>query len=346
MLNLLINIIVCLITLAFINLVLSKNKILIDKPEYSNHKFDHQKVICLSGGIYFFVSFFIISNIHNYDTKNLLFYLPFLLVGIIADLKKSFSPNLRLILQIIIFVYLINILNLKVSSVDLTFFDALLENNLFNIFFVVFCLITVLNGHNFMDGLNGFVVGNFLLILFSIMFILNNIDLNYNVEFILFVEILIVTLFIFFVFNISGLCFLGDNGIYVYSSIISIIIINFIEMSDFKISPILAVAYLWYPAFENLFSIIRRIIYKLKISDPDTQHLHTLLNSYLSIKLKKKYSFMKINSLSGFVINIALLPNFLLSTIWFDKSFNLMILVSLQILIYLIIYIQLKNNSK
>ena len=64
-----------------------------------------------------------------------------------------------------------NFNEVKISSIDLILFDELLENNLFNLFFVIFCLVTVLNGHNFMDGLNSLVIGNFILILLSVYFI-------------------------------------------------------------------------------------------------------------------------------------------------------------------------------
>ncbi len=335
------NTIICLITIIIINYVLSKNNFLIDKPELSHHKFKHKKIIALSGGLYFFISFFVISIIQGIDNKILIYLFPLLFIGIIADIRKSFSPNLRLVFQILFFISLVYFLRIKISSIDLELFDFYLKNNLFNIFFVVFCTVTVLNGHNFMDGLNGFVTGKFLLILVSIYYIISTSGINFEDEFTTNVKILFIIILIFFSFNILGLCFSGDNGIYIFSTFISLTVINFIEFSNNQISPIIGATFLWYPAFENLFSIIRRLKKKENISNPDNLHLHTLLNTYLKKKFKNKLNSTQLNSLSGLLINIFLIPNFFLSVIWFNNSFNLMLLVITQIIIYMFAYVRL-----
>ena len=47
-------------------------------------------------------------------------------------------------------------------------FDLLLENYLFSLFFTLFCLMILINGTNFMDGLNGLVLAYYLMIIFII----------------------------------------------------------------------------------------------------------------------------------------------------------------------------------
>ena len=47
---------------------------------------------------------------------------------------------------------------------------------------------------------------------------------------------------------------------------------------------------LWYPAFETLFSIIRKIIYKSQPSSPDNYHLHHLIYLFFN-KKNKKYTY-------------------------------------------------------
>ena len=63
-------------------------------------------------------------------------------------------------------------------SIDLKFFDEILKIIIL-IFFSIFCLITILNGYNLMDGLNGFVSGQMLMIIISLLLLIN---LN-NLEF-------------------------------------------------------------------------------------------------------------------------------------------------------------------
>ena len=234
--------------------------------------------------------------------------------------------------------------NLKIVTTihDLVFFDQFLENKSFNFFFVIFCLVTILNGHNFMDGLSGLVVGNFILILLSIYYIDSQLheDSSKLTEI---VQNLIIISIVFFLFNILGKCFLGDNGIYIFSIFISLVIILFIEKSQGLVSPLLAAIFLWYVAFENLFSILRRIRKKKNVYSADKLHLHSLVKNFLLFKFKKKISFQNINTISALLINLCLLPNFILGILWYNNSTKLAILISVQILIYLFFYNKLSS---
>ena len=51
-----------------------------------------------------------------------------------------------------------------------------------------------------------------------------------------------------------------------------------------QISPYYIANLLWYPAFENLFSIFRRTIYKKKNYKADNDHLHQLIFKYFKKK--------------------------------------------------------------
>tara|TARA_B100001741_G_C16343211_1_gene500483 strand:- start:139 stop:711 length:573 start_codon:yes stop_codon:yes gene_type:complete len=187
-----------------------------------------------------------------------------------------------------------------------------------------------------MDGVNGLVTGYLLAILITLSFILkgSNIE-NY-------IQDIIIIFSIFFIFNVLGKSFLGDNGVYVSSMIISIVIIKIINSYQ-NISPILAVSLLWYPALENLFTILRRLT-KDKLSYlPDKLHLHSLLFAKLNSNFKN-IPFKYKNSLSGLIINILLLPNFIFAYYFYDKSFYLGIFVFLYLVIYLIVYFFLSKT--
>ena len=326
-------ILVSLLILLTVNYILSKNKLFIDTPELSIHKEKHSKIIPLSGGLFFILSAITMSQMTGHYDKVIFFLFPFLLIGLIADTIKYFSPRIRLILQLIFIILLIHFLKIKISSIDLVIFDNYLKNDFFNFFFVTFCIVTVLNGHNFMDGINGFVSGNFLGILLVLYFILNFSEVNINIELNNHLEHAIIICTIFFIFNIIGTCFLGDNGIYVFSIYISYLVITFIEHSNNQVSPLLAAALLWYPAYENLFSILRRLKNKKKISNPDKLHLHILIKQSISKKFENKITKFQLNSLTGLFINFLLLPNFVLSIKCYNNSVNLMILIIIQILI-------------
>ena len=66
---------------------------------------------------------------------------------------------------------------------------------------------------------------------------------------------ILYAIIIFFIFNIFGLVYLGDGGTYLLSLFIGTYLIKFNYYNDF-ISPYYIAVLLWYPAFENLFSLL------------------------------------------------------------------------------------------
>ena len=79
---------------------------------------------------------------------------------------------------------------------------------------------------------------------------------------------------------------MGDSGTYAIALLIGIYLIKFNFLNDI-ISPYYVAVMLWYPAFENLFSLLRRIIGKKNISKADNFHLHQL--TYLFFEIKKNF---------------------------------------------------------
>ena len=84
-------------------------------------------------------------------------------------------------------------------------------------------------------------------------------------------------------YNFFNKIFIGDSGSYILGFIFSIFLINFYndnqQMSSFYI-----ILLLWYPAFETLFSMIRKNILKRSPMKPDTNHLHQLIFYYVKKK--------------------------------------------------------------
>ena len=125
-----------------------------------------------------------------------------------------------------------------------------------NLLFTTFCILIVINGSNFMDGLNTLTAGYCLLILFSLIFMFSNNQIiipNYDL-----LLITVVSLLVVFLFNIFGKIYLGDNGAYLAAFIISILLIEISKINHI-VSPFYIANLLWYPAFENFFSIIRKM---------------------------------------------------------------------------------------
>ena len=111
-------------------------------------------------------------------------------------------------------------LDLRIYKTNIFFLDYFINNYFFNIIFTSFCILILLNGSNFCDGINCNVTGYYLLILLAIFFS------HLHVPKILSIEIIISIFFIFYVFNLLKKYFLGDNGVYVISTFMAVYIIK------------------------------------------------------------------------------------------------------------------------
>ena len=62
-------------------------------------------------------------------------------------------------------------------------------------------------------------------------------------------------------FNFFQKIYLGDSGSYIVALVTSFFTLEFVNAND-MISPYFICLLLWYPAFENLFTIVRRLFFK------------------------------------------------------------------------------------
>ena len=133
---------------------------------------------------------------------------------------------------------------------------------------------------------------------------------------------------------------MGDSGAYFLGLIFGYFAIN-LSNNNLDISPIFILNLLWYPAFENLFSIIRKLKTKTSISKPDNLHLHHLIYKKINSKL---FKFKYKNSLTGILINFVNLILLFISCLVAHHSIYLSIILILSMFIYLLTYYNLKKN--
>ena len=336
-LNLLLIFLLFLLTL---NYLLIKFNICIDKslkktPHKLLLKLNHP--VPLSGTIYFaLISFFVFLNFNNFFS---LIFLCFFLLGLLSDLNFTNSPKLRLLIQFIILLFFLYNNKSIIIDTRIELINNLMLNDFFRVFIISFFFLVLINGFNFMDGVNNLCSLNFLIILFFSYLLIKNVNILYFEDSVL---ILIFSLLIFVALNFFGKNFLGDGAVYGLSFIIGYILIN-ISLSDKNISPYFIANLLWYPAFENLFTIIRRIKLNKKNYLPDNEHLHQMLFKYLKQRVKLKKKFL-ISSLTGVVINLYLSLSYFFGFIYYSKTNIQIILILLGITIYIVTYFQLEKK--
>ena len=160
----------------------------------------------------------------------------------------------------------------------------------------------------------------------------------------IFIECFILILLVFFIFNFLNKNFLGDSGAYLISTFLGFNLLLFFSNNNL-ISPYFIVVLLWYPAFENFFSILKRLFFKRKSYLPDNTHLHHNIFIFLSnnINLTKN----KLSTITGMLINFYNLFIFLIaSQNIYSTKFQVNIILFNMIFYLFIYYILFKNITK
>ena len=333
----------------FIFLIISKSSfiirkgILLDKDFLKPQAF-HKSAIGRVGGLAGIISLNIFFVIYYLIYSKILFQFLFLcnlmiLIGFLDDLKIKISPSKRLVLMIIFLLTLIYFIPIKILNIDIPYISIFLNNEIFSSLFVLLCFLFIINGANLIDGFNGLLSINLIIINSILVYINLN---NGNNEFSVFIIGQIIILLCFLLFNFpSAKIFLGDSGAFLFGSLAALntIITNNLNpnYSSFFFCTIL-----FYLFFEVFFSFFRKILQKKSPIHPDNKHLHMLTFKKISSTFGKD----KGNYINSLVINLAYLllvspalifaKNPMISRYWF---FSL-------IIIYLLIYLRLYRLTK
>ncbi|MFL2896025.1 MAG: hypothetical protein ACJZ4E_03585 [Candidatus Pelagibacter sp.] len=298
--------------------------------------FSNKKDIPLVGGIFLLLP---ITLIYYQNINYSILVISVFLIGFFSDQKILISPKKRFFFQVTLVFFSVILLDLEIFSSRLIFFDNFLKNSNFNIIFTSFCLLILINGSNFIDGLNGLL----LFYMTFVIIILLKLDLLYELEINQdFLICLIVFMLVMTLLNLSNFLMLGDAGAYILSFFVGYLIIK-CHYSNIYVSPYFFITLLWYPCFENLFSIIRKLKARFSPLTPDNNHLHQL---FFNFCIKKKVFKNKVvaNSASSIVISLC---NFLIIFISSLNPYSTIYQINIIILstsIYLLLFLMLKKN--
>ena len=299
-------------------------------------KLTHNNNVYFVGGIIFLVSIFFTSTDFSLKFFCLLIYT----LGLFSDKKYLYSPNLRLIIQTLIIILSIYLLDVRVDQTRIHLLDYFLNFKFFSIIFTAFCLLILINGSNFIDGININLICYYLLITI-IFYYLSSTSLDFDLEK-KDLLIIIISLVVILILNLLGKITSGDGGAYLISFFWGINLIN-LFMQNQHISPFFIVLLLWYPAFENLFSIIRKLKLNKSALNADFKHFHQLLYLVINSKIKNK----KIaNNISGLIISFYNFIIFLISINYYHHTQTLVILILFSVFIYLVSYLKLLSNLR
>ena len=319
-----------------------KDGALLDE-NFSKPQAFHDVPISRSGGIAAIISLSIFFYIYFLLYAEVLYNYIFIsfsvfTIGFLDDLKIKIKPLSRLMIMMFLLFISIYVLPIKILNIDIPFLTSLMSSNVFSSIFVLLCFLFVINGANLIDGFNGLLTIN--LIIINI--ILAYININNNFEFSILIISQVIILLSFLLFNFpSAKIFLGDSGAYTMGALagLNTIITNNLNPA---ISSFFFCTLLFYLFFEVFFSFLRKLFQKKSPIYPDDKHLH-MLSFY---KISSSFGKNRGNYLNSIIINlfylILIIPGLYLlhdpklSRYWFF----------FLLLIYLIIYSRLYRFTK
>ncbi len=312
--------------------------------DFSKPQAFHDTPVTRSGGIAAIISLGIFFYIYYLLYEDVLYNYIFIscsvfTIGFLDDLRINIKPLNRLVIMILLLFASIYILPIKILNIDIPLLTYLMSSHLFSSIFVLLCFLFVINGANLIDGFNGLLTLNLLIINIILAYInLNNENLEFSV--LLISQIIILLSFLLFNFP-NAKIFMGDSGAYLFGSLIALntIITNNLNPN---ISSFFFCTLLFYLFFEVFFSFFRKIYQKKSPIYPDDKHLHML--SYY--KISQYFGKEKGNFINSIIVNliylILIIPGlYFIDNPDFSRYWFYVILV-----IYLFIYSRLYHLTK
>ena len=321
----------------------NKFNFLIYKANNSHKDYFEKKIFNIGGSILFFyilILIFFLPKQFNFSNYNIFFFSLVFFIGLISDIKE-FDAKLRLILLsliVLIFVYLTSnyIMDFKFFIINI-FFS---KNLFFAYIFSSLCIIVLINGINFTDGVHGLSIFYSINVIILLNLFLFKIDSEYF--YINQSLYLLPLLFLLFIANIREKIFFGDSGSYLIGVLLAIFIIN--QAKEPATSyPYVYANMLIYPAFEVLFSIIRKLLSKQNPLKADKRHLHHLIQNFF---LFKNFSLKNSKIISGIGINFFILFFNIIAIQFYKEKFFVILIIFLFMLFYTIVYFLLKKFIK
>ena len=333
----------------FIFLIVNKysyrlnNGILLDQ-DFKKPQAFHKEAISRCGGIASIISLILFFGIYYLLYLQILYEYIFVcislfLVGFLDDIKIKIKPISRLILMILFLMIFIIFLPIKIYYIDLIFLNFWLHNQIFSSIFILLCFLFIINGSNLIDGFNGLLAINLIVINSILLFINLN---NNQSEFVIFLTAQIIILISFLFFNFpKAKIFLGDSGSYLMGSLVALNTI-FTNNLNPKISSFFFCIVLFYIFYEVFFSFVRKVYQKKSPFLPDNKHLHMLIFR----KVSKLLGVKKSNYINSVVINFFFCILVLPSIYFADNSLVCKYWFFSLILIYTLVYFRLYRLTK
>ncbi len=297
----------------------------------------HQQLTPRIGGLGVFISVVCAYFFENSARGDILG--PLILAGLSAfifgfaeDLTKQVNVLTRLLATILAGVVGWAITGISLSHVGIPLLDPLLKNQGVSVLFTAIAIGGIANAINMIDGLNGLASSMMVIALVAIATMAHSVG---DVSLAIASLTIAAAIFGFFLLNWPwGNLFLGDGGSYFGGFALAWSCVLLAERNP-SISPFAGLLVCIYPFTEVLFSVYRRKIRAHNPTDPDIQHLHSLIyRRYLSTtKLH-----VSENSIAGLIVGVLSIPPCVCAFYFRESTFGCFLFVTFFVFSYLALY--------
>jgi len=292
----------------------------------------------------FFVSLWFLNLQEGWYVAMLFASLPAFTFGLTEDITARISPLLRMFSILMSISAAFFWLDIGVTELGFEWVDGYLSSYIvLSLLFTLLVVGGLVNAINIIDGNNGLMAGYSILVMLAIAYIARIVgdDLVFHLSL-----ILTSSLTGFFVFNFPlGKIFMGDGGAYFVGFMMAMIGLM-LGIRNEEVSHWFVLLLFIYPLYETAFSIYRRkLLHKTDASQPDADHLHSLIYRKLISCDRFKHNKVICNSMTSPAIWLLSLVGIVPSVIWFDNQTILIACAFVFMVIYTTIYKYISSNK-
>jgi UDP-N-acetylmuramyl pentapeptide phosphotransferase/UDP-N-acetylglucosamine-1-phosphate transferase len=233
------------------------------------------------------------------------------------------------------------LLQTSITAIGIGWIDSLLAITLISFAFTSFATAGLASSMNLIDGLNGLAATVSILIFTALAALANQVGDQELFDSSLIIAVVVLG---FWLINWPwGKLFLGDGGAYLLGFLIAWIAI-LITARHPEVSPFAMLLICAYPIIETLSSMVRRVILKKRVGQPDQQHLHHLILFYVryAIHVPQRWA----NPVAGLLTGLLCIPPIVLALLMPTKPILLMVSFVLMCFAYGALYVSLQRTAQ
>ena len=246
-------------------------------PSYDALQKIHEGEVSRFGGFCMLLGIILLTGLsENKEVRDLmtmvfLGFSPLAIITFFEDLHIPCNPKLRLAIMFVSCWLMLIMTGVSLPVFDTPYLVDLLASPIIGSIFFTLCIVSLINGANFVDGTNGNFALMMLAIFTSLFFLGALVD---DMEFITIVLLCATPMLAFLIFNYPwGRLFAGDLGAYLYGALVGFLIIFFFGKHS-NVSAWNAVLIVFYPMMELIYSVSRKILTHKSPFEADRHHIH------------------------------------------------------------------------